>query len=352
MKYLLFTLLIILSHTTFAQIKLKNNVELTFDYDVMRHLDKLSAERSQKDKWNIEKHLMSAHHQCLMPHINADNQLTTDDKKVQKAYKGLRKHVSKFDAYYKRRYKERNVRKYFLTTRNTFSERSRKIMEKVDWQQQDESTLNELLALRRCYFNFHGALNRLERVKRNYNAERRKEERAAKLYRGLGLSEDASEIMASLTTNKKKEGSDRRTSTPAFFENIKFSTNLGKKVERKELTRLIGLKNRFLDYQQACRCQSTSNFCSVLANYDISGYVTTMNDVITPLQAMQFKKSVKVGDDPIMMQKIEHLKASGKEIKQANKALYRNLRENLKIMGTSGQFEQLYCIVDGFSDNI
>ena len=176
---------------------------------------------------------MTAHHQCLMPHINKDNKLNTDEKKVLKAYKSLRKHVSKFDNYYKRRYKEKNVRKYFLTTRNTFSEKSRKILEQIDWDKQEPDTLNELLALRRCYFNFQGALNRLEKVKRDYFAERRKEDRAALLYRGAGLSEDASEILAALTTNKKKKGSDRRTSTPAFLRTSRSQRTWGKKSNEK-----------------------------------------------------------------------------------------------------------------------
>ena len=115
----------------------------------------------------------------------------------------------------------------------------------------------------------------------------------------------------------------------------------------------MGLKidSSIIKTLQQCQIDSNYNYCSVLKNMEIDELLFVVTDVLSAFDEMEFRKSIDVGDEPVIMGKIKKLDESGKRIKEVNKTLYRNLTQNLKMMGTSGEFEKLYCVVDGFSNN-
>ena len=55
MKVIISIFIVMFFVPAYGQIKLKNNVELNFNYDYMKHMDKINAERTLADKGNIEK---------------------------------------------------------------------------------------------------------------------------------------------------------------------------------------------------------------------------------------------------------------------------------------------------------
>lgn len=351
------TLVILLSLFIFDahakdKIKLKNNVVVKFGYNLDYKQFKLEEERTQAGIWRNEKILIEQHNACITPFINSDNQIISENKKAKKSYKKLRENLSKYPSYYQQIIKKRNARKYFLTARNDFSERARKILELIDSNQQSQTTINELQALRSCYFSYHGALNNLEELTRNYMAESYKEEQRELLFRGAGLSKDAAMVAAMFST-KKKRGSERRKKTPAFFPNIKIRVGLGNEVGPKERTRLQKAYERFSDYVASAQCMNAKygdkHFISLLEKNNVEEYIFHLKGLLEFVNnntATDNKKKVVISNHPDIMKSSLYLDKNEKTINRSNKKIYEALIENLSHYAKKNDTPPIICVTE------
>jgi hypothetical protein len=340
------------------QIYINNGVALNFGYsferDSMEHL----KAKLNRGVWYAELGLITKHNSCINPYLKGITKIITSSKKTNKRFKVLEKELSNYAAFYKKTKNKKMSREYFRKAL-FFSEKSRLILEKINWDEQPKSALESLRALRACYFLYHGGLNNLGEAEKSYVLGEYKDKQRELKFKALGLKNKAlKEFASAFKRRESKKGDKRRTKSPVFFYNINPNMKLGEVIGYKKIKKINSALERFQDYDNSCECLKeysvVNEFCGMINEYDLKSNIFNLANVADLVYVkIANDKKIKIELDEYKTHKVyfQYIKDNRNNYKKINKALYKEMIKSLEGLSLNQKVEPIMCITDSLTNN-